>query len=86
VQLLIRLATPELRESSSNALRGTTRGFPFALHSCPRVKRFDLPKLLHQRSFKGQHLDDLGVRAGLDADALRASLLDPRARRQSRDA
>jgi hypothetical protein len=48
------------------------------------VKRFDLSKFLQRRSFEGQHLDDFGIRVGLDADALRASLLDPRPRRQGR--
>jgi hypothetical protein len=41
------------------------------------VKGFDLSKLLQQRSFERQHFLDLRIRLGLDADALRASLLDP---------
>jgi hypothetical protein len=83
LHLLVRLATPELGQSRPNPFRSATRRFPLSIHFRARVKRFDLSKLLQQRSFERQLVGDLGIRLGRDADALRESLLDPRAGRQS---
>src|SRR6202012_1090296 len=48
------LALLELAQPCPNPLRCSSRRFPLPIHLRPRVQRFDLPKLLQQRSFQRQ--------------------------------